>query len=80
LLAAIACPWLIAGVIAHSTGLLVFAKTLDRLPVSTVVPCRTGLAFILVMFVSWWLFDEHLTFNQIAAINFIFIGLVVMTR
>ena len=72
--------WFISALVVYSTGLLVYTKALERLPISAAVPASQGITFILVTFISYWWFDERLTFNQIVATGFIFAGLVAMTR
>ncbi|MBE8998371.1 MULTISPECIES: SMR family transporter [unclassified Nostoc] len=74
----ITSPWFIAGLIAYCIGLLLFAKALDKLPISIVVPTSQGIGFILVTFISYWLFKETLTFNQVIAVSLIFAGIVVI--
>ncbi|YAF97578.1 MAG: multidrug efflux SMR transporter [Nodularia sp. CChRGM 3473] len=76
----ITSPWFIAALICYSTGLLLLAKALDQLPISMVVPTSQGIGFILVTFLSCWLFNENLTLNQLIAVSLIFAGIVVMTR
>ncbi|TVP64027.1 MAG: small multidrug resistance protein [Nodularia sp. (in: Bacteria)] len=79
-LVTIISPWFIAALISYCTGLLLLAKALDQLPLSMVVPTSQGIGFILVILLSYWLFNETLTLNQLIAISFIFAGIVVMTR
>ena len=79
-LATITSPWLIASLMVYSTGLLMFAKAIDRLPVSAIVPFSTGLGFILITILSHWLFGERLTTNQLAAASLILAGIILITR
>lgn len=79
-LEAIVSPWLIASLLVYSTGLLLFAKALDRLSIAAAVPCSTGLGFILVTILANWLFGEPLSIRQLAASSLIFAGIIVMTR
>lgn len=79
-LAAIVSPWLLAALMVYSTGLLMFATALNRLPVSAIVPFSTGLGFILITILSHWLFGERLTANQLAASSLILAGIILITR
>ncbi|WP_016873302.1 DMT family transporter [Chlorogloeopsis fritschii PCC 9212] len=73
-------PWFLSALVIYSTGLLLFAKALDRLPVSTAVPFSTGFGFILTTILSHYLFGERLTVNQLTAVSLIFCGVIVITR
>lgn len=78
--ASIASPLFICALIFYSTGLLLFTKALDRLPISAVVPVSQGIGFILITLLSSWLFREKITFDWVFATSLIFSGIVVMTR
>lgn len=75
-----ALSWLMAALLSYIAGLLVFAKALDYLPVSAVVPFSTGFGFLLTIFLSHWLFKETLTVNQLTASGLILAGIIVMTH
>lgn len=79
-LATLLSPWFLAALVIYSTGLLLFARALDRLPVSTAVPFSTGVGFILTTILSHHLFGERLTIHQLGAASLIFTGVIVMTR
>jgi multidrug transporter EmrE-like cation transporter len=73
-------PWFLAALGIYSTGLLLFAKALDHLPVSIAVPFSTGVGFILTTVLSHYLFGERLMVNQLAALSLILAGVIVITR
>ena len=73
-------PWVISALLVYCTGLLMLARALDSLPASAVIPFSSGLGFIVISILSYYLFGERLTLNQITAIGIIFIGIVVLTR
>jgi multidrug transporter EmrE-like cation transporter len=73
-------PWFLAALVIYSTGLLLFAKALDSLPVSVAVPFSTGVGFILTTVLSHYLFGERLMVNQLIALSLIFAGVIVITR
>jgi multidrug transporter EmrE-like cation transporter len=79
-LATLLSPWFLAALAIYSTGLLLFAKALDRLPVSIAVPFSTGVGFILTTILSHYLFYERLTSHQLAAVSLILAGAIVITR
>jgi multidrug transporter EmrE-like cation transporter len=73
-------PWFLASLVVYTTGLLLFAKALDRLPISVAVPFSTGLGFILITLLSHYLFGERLTLNQLVASSLIIAGVIVISR
>jgi multidrug transporter EmrE-like cation transporter len=73
-------PWFIASLLTYTTGLLLFAKAIEKLPISRAVPLSQGIGFILITFLSYWLFNERLAFNQVIASSLIFAGIILITR
>lgn len=72
--------WFISALMVYSTGMLLLTKALEKLPVALITPVSQGFSFLLVAFLSYWLFKERLTLNQIMATGFIFTGIILMTR
>lgn len=72
--------WFIGALVVYSIGMLLGTKALEKLPVSVLTPVSQGMSFLLIAFLSSWLFDERLTINQIIATGFIFTGIILMTR
>ncbi|MBE9044351.1 EamA family transporter [Pleurocapsales cyanobacterium LEGE 10410] len=72
--------WFISALVVYSTGMLLGTKALEKLPVSVVTPVSQGMSFLIIAFLSYWLFNERLTLNQIMATGFIFTGIILMTR
>lgn len=73
-------PWFIGALVTYCVGLLLFAKALDRLPISKAVPVSTGIGFILLTGLSYWLFNERLVLDQVIAASLILAGIIVITR
>ena len=72
--------WFISALVIYSTGMLLGTKALEKLPVSVLTPVSQGMSFLIIAFLSYWIFDERLTLNQIMATGFIFTGIILMTR
>jgi multidrug transporter EmrE-like cation transporter len=72
--------WFISALVVYSTGMLLGTKALEKLPVAVLTPVSQGFSFLLIAFLSYWLFKERLTLNQIMATGFIFTGIILMTR
>lgn len=72
-------PWFLAALVIYGTGLLLFARALDHLPVSIAVPFSTGVGFVLTTVLSHYLFGERLMINQLVALSLIFAGVIVVT-
>ena len=79
-LATFLSPWFITALGIYSTGLILFAKALDSLPVSRAVPFSTGFGFVLTTILSHYLFGERLTGHQLVAVSLILAGVIVITR
>ncbi|MBE9047239.1 EamA family transporter [Pleurocapsales cyanobacterium LEGE 10410] len=79
-LKSLASFWFIGALVVYSTGMLLGTKALEKLPVAVLTPVSQGTSFLIIAFLSYWLFGEHLTFNQIMATGFIFTGIILMTR
>lgn len=72
--------WFIGALIVYSTGMLLGTKALEKLPVAVLTPVSQGTSFLSIALLSYWVFNERLTFNQIMAMGFIFTGIILMTR
>lgn len=72
--------WFLSALVVYSTGMLLGTKALEKLPVAVVTPVSQGMSFLIIAFLSYWLFNERLTVNQIMATSFIFTGIILMTR
>ncbi len=73
-------PWLIGALIFYATNVVLFAKALDKLPVSTVYPVYAGLAFGLVAISGSYFFGERLGFGQYIGLGIILTGIIVTSR
>ena len=79
-LKSLASFWFISALVVYSTGMLLGTKALEKLPVAVVTPVSQGMSFLIIAFLSYWVFNERLTVNQIMATGFIFTGIILMTR
>ena len=79
-LKSLASFWFVSALVVYSTGMLLGTKALEKLPVAVVTPISQGFSFLIIAFLSYWIFHERLTFNQIMATGFIFTGIILMTR
>ncbi len=73
-------PWLIAALVFYATNVLLFAKALDKLPVSTVYPVYAGLAFGLVAIAGNYFFGERLGSGQYLGLGIILAGIIITSR
>lgn len=72
--------WFISALVVYSMGMLLGTKALEKLPVAVLTPVSQGTSFLIIAFLSHWVFNERLTVNQIMATGFIFTGIILMTR
>ena len=73
-------PWFIGALVFYGANVLLFAKALERLPVSTVYPIYAGLAFGLVAIAGRYFFGERLDFGQYVGLAIILTGIIVTSR
>ena len=73
-------PWFIGGLAFYGISVLLFAKALEKLPVSIAYPAQAGLAFALLMVFSTFFLGEHLTPTKVAGIAIILVGMAVVAR
>jgi small multidrug resistance pump len=69
-------PWFFGACLCYFANVFLFAKSLDRLPVSLVYPAYAGLGFALIAVAGNILFGEKLGLNQWAGVILIFSGIV----
>lgn len=72
--------WFVSALVIYTTGMLLGTKALEKLPISVLTPVSQGTSFLIIAFLSYWIFNERLTLNQIMATGFIFTGIILMTR
>lgn len=59
---------------------MLFAKALDKLPVSAAYPVLAGLGFSLIAISGSWFFGERLGLNQYIGLGMILAGIIIMSR
>lgn len=69
-------PWFLAACLCYFCNVFLFAKSLDRLPVSIVYPAYAGMGFALIAVAGNMLFGERLGMNQWIGISLIFAGIL----
>jgi multidrug transporter EmrE-like cation transporter len=80
LLTLLLSPWFMAAIIVYGINLIVFAKALDSLPVSTAYPVFAAIGFSLVALTGSLLLGERFGLNQIIGLGLIVSGIIVMSR
>jgi multidrug transporter EmrE-like cation transporter len=72
-------PWIISGFLAAFLASVFWAITLTKFDLSFAYPF-TSLSFVLVLFLSAFLFKEPLTISKLFGVLLIFGGLIVISR
>lgn len=80
LLALVSSPWFIGALVFYCLDLFLFAKALDRLPISIALPVFFGIMLGSVLVLSNLFLAERLTANQLVALGLISTGIVVMAQ
>jgi multidrug transporter EmrE-like cation transporter len=71
-------PWFLGGLFFYGLNVLLFAKALDKLPVSVAYPAFAGLGFFLLAVFSRIMFGESMTNINLAGIVLILVGLACL--
>ena len=73
-------PWFIGGLVCYGINVILFAKALEKLPVSIAYPVLAGASLALISFVAAMLFHEKLVPVHWAGAVFILVGIILITR
>jgi multidrug transporter EmrE-like cation transporter len=73
-------PWFIGAIVFYGVNVILFAKAMEKLPLSTVYPVYSGLAFGLVAMAGNYFFGERLGLNQYVGIGIILAGIIIASR
>ncbi|MEM1170760.1 MAG: SMR family transporter [Cyanobacteria bacterium P01_H01_bin.35] len=73
-------PWFIGGLIFYGINVVLFAKALEKLPVSVAYPTLAGFGFALLVISAGWFFGERLGLNQYIGLGMILAGIIIMSR
>ncbi len=80
LIAMLLNPWFIGGLLFYGINVVLFAKALDRLPVSVAYPALAGCGFALLSLAAGFFFGERLGWNQILGTMAILVGILLLSR
>ena len=80
LLALLFSPWFLGGIMVYGVNVILFAKALEKLPISTAYPIFAGIGFSLIAIAGNVLFGERLEFHQLIGLATIFAGIIIMSR
>lgn len=71
-------PWFLGGLAFYGVNVILFAKALERLPVSIAYPVLAGAGFALLTLAAGVLFTERLTLYQYAGVGLILVGIILL--
>lgn len=71
-------PWFLGGLAFYGINVILFAKALDHLPVSSAYPVLAGAGFALLGLASYWVFRERLGAVQIGGMALIVAGIFLL--
>ena len=72
--------WFVGALVFYCIDLLLFAKALDRLPVSIAQPVSSGIMFACVMVLSNIFLGERLSIDSITGLGLIVAGIVIISQ
>jgi len=73
-------PWFLAGLAFYGLNVVVFARALDRLPVSAAYPVLAASGFGLLAVVSTIVFGERLGIVQYLGLGVTLVGILLIAR
>jgi multidrug transporter EmrE-like cation transporter len=73
-------PWFIGGLVFYGINVVLFAKALDRLPVSAAYPVLAACGFALLAVVSAFVFGERLSVMQYCGLAVTLGGIALIAR
>ena len=71
-------PWFISGLLFDAVNVILFAKSLERLPVSTAYPTLAAVGFTLLVLSASVIFGERLNQFQFSGLFFIVAGIFLL--
>ncbi|NJM73140.1 MAG: small multidrug resistance protein [Scytonema sp. RU_4_4] len=80
LLSLLLSPWFLGGLVFYGINVVLFAKALEKLPVSTAYPVFAGIGFTLIAISGSWLFRENFSQNHWIGLGMIMAGIIIMSR
>lgn len=73
-------PWFVGGLFFYGINVVLFAKSLDHLPVSRAYPVLAGFGFMLVACAGHLWFDEKFAASHWVGLITILAGIFLITR
>jgi multidrug transporter EmrE-like cation transporter len=73
-------PWFIGGLLFYGINVVLFAKALDRLPVSAAYPVLAASGFVFLAVVSAIVFNERLSVVQYVGMAITLGGIALIAR
>lgn len=70
----------IAGLICFGLNLLAYTQALRRLPISVAYPTMVSLGYLIILAVSWFVFQERLTLPRYVGAGLMLTGLWLLVR
>ncbi|MDB6055276.1 MAG: small multidrug resistance family protein [Verrucomicrobiales bacterium] len=71
-------PWFMGGLLFYGVNVLLFAKALEKLPVSQAYPVLAGFGFALLVFSASYFFGERLGIRQWAGLGSVLVGIYLL--
>ncbi len=73
-------PWFMGGMFFYAVNVILFAKALDALPVSSAYPVLAGLGFLFLSIASFCFLEESFTLSKALGMAFVLIGVIFLSR
>ncbi|MDG1727492.1 MAG: SMR family transporter [Emcibacteraceae bacterium] len=72
-------PWFIGALVFYGINVVVFAKSLDFLPVNIGYPILAASSFIMLSLASWVIFGDRMNVIQLLGLGVITLGIFMLS-
>ena len=70
----------LAGLACFALNVIIYTQALKRLPISLAYPLMVSLGYLIILVVSWFLFQERLSMIRYLGAGLMLVGLWFMVR
>ncbi len=70
----------VAGIVCFGLNLVAYTQALKKLPISVAYPTMVSLGYLIILVVSWFVFQERLTLPRYLGAGLMLIGLWLLVR
>jgi multidrug transporter EmrE-like cation transporter len=73
-------PYFVAGLLCFGLNVLIYSQALKKIPISVAYPVMVSLGYLIILAVSFFLFEEKLTAPRYLGAGLMLFGLWLLVR